>query len=485
MTNLSFRDRLLKDALENFSYQLGVAALAHGDFGEAEELFRRALSVKADHVKAILLLNVILREKGGAPLEESATPKARADAEYDLARAHAIQGRTEMAAAACKRALAHDPNHAAALFDYSYWLRNLGAEHHPAAADLLSRLLALPVDELSLSAGSYVSIGYFLNGVNRIRESGRAADIALSLDPNLLTARHLKGLALQCEDALEEALDLFRQSVDGSVVAAAAGALWAQIASVSEELGRIEDAVAACRQGLTQDGGNLFLHVYLAAALQAGGDFTAAAAALRQAAAPKNPVTLNAQAELAAAQERFDDALESSDLALTAAPGAPFFMMRRADFLALAGRLSEAAALHRQALEKVSNGKFLNHFAATLRLAGETAAAEAAYREAVAVSPRMVWPRLGLTGLLQAQGRLEEALAVIEETVGLHPSLAWGRIYRGSVLAAIGRTQDAREDWRAGLAASLPLGRAFAYFGANREPFDKVAEARRGAALNQ
>jgi tetratricopeptide (TPR) repeat protein len=79
------------------------------------------------------------------------------------------------------------------------------------------------------------------------------------------------------------------------------------------------------------------------------------------------------------------------------------------------GRLDEAAAIYERLLAIEEDAVLRNRLGNTLRDAGDVAAAEAAYRNAIADDPTLAPPYLNLAELLWRQGRDDEALAIIDE----------------------------------------------------------------------
>jgi len=85
------------------------------------------------------------------------------------------------------------------------------------------------------------------------------------------------------------------------------------------------------------------------------------------------------------------------------------------------GRLNEALAIYESLLEAEEDPVLRNRLGNTLRDMGDTAGAEAAYRQAIAEDSALAPPYLNLAELLWRQGRTEQGLAIIDRGLAAVP----------------------------------------------------------------
>ena len=134
------------------------------------------------------------------------------------------------------------------------------------------------------------------------------------------------------------------------------------------------------------------------------------------------------------------------------------------------GRLAEAEAVYRQALEEAPDDpEALNHLGLLRYQRGDSRQALTLLRRAVAASPRSATCHLHLGLVLEQGSDLESALAAYREAVRLKPRAPDASFNAGLVLLRLERPAEAEECFRRVLAlepddaeAALNLGRALA-----------------------
>lgn len=92
----------------------------------------------------------------------------------------------------------------------------------------------------------------------------------------------------------------------------------------------------------------------------------------------------------------------------------------------------------RRAQRQPANPQVLNDLGNLLMLDGQTAAAEEAYRAALAAAPADASARFNLALLLQETGRAKKARQQLERLLEDHPDHSWGHYQLGVVLARRG-----------------------------------------------
>src|SRR6185369_9093058 len=173
-------------------------AAAHHGAGrakEAEAFYRKVLARKPQHERALFMLSGLLFEAGrfgeAALLLERLVAIAPHPAYLtNLGEAYRRQGQLEPAAAACRRALAADPELPEAHHNLGLTLMN--AEAPDQARPHLERALALRPDNPQF----HVSLAWMLLRLHRVGSSTAHCRRAIELAPNLAAAHHHLGNAL-------------------------------------------------------------------------------------------------------------------------------------------------------------------------------------------------------------------------------------------------------------------------------------------------
>ncbi|CAK0764380.1 hypothetical protein CCP2SC5_340006 [Azospirillaceae bacterium] len=124
MSESSFKQFLLKEAKDNFNYNLGNAALVLNRFDEACELYERALACCPNHARALINLAKAYRcleqhqkAENAERAAKDLSPFAWADAEHDIAKINAIHGHIDDAITKYKKILENRPNHKETIFE--------------------------------------------------------------------------------------------------------------------------------------------------------------------------------------------------------------------------------------------------------------------------------------------------------------------------------------------------------------------------------
>ena len=219
------------------------------------------------------------------------------------------------------------------------------------------------------------------------------------------------------------------------------------------QMGRVSEAVAACRRALGIDPGNPDAAYLLGIVLLQQGDAAGAAPWM-----------------LAAARAWPNNAEVHANLGHT---------------LRAVGRLDDAAAALEHAIAlRPDYAQALNNLGMVRRAQGELADAEATYRRALAIIPNLVPANFNLGNVLKEMGRHEEAATVFRRVVSLLPSNPDGHCGLGDALFGTRDFTAAKQSYEAALridpahaAALTNLGLLFKHIG---KPDDSIEYLRRG-----
>jgi tetratricopeptide (TPR) repeat protein len=121
----------------------------------------------------------------------------------------------------------------------------------------------------------------------------------------------------------------------------------------------------------------------------------------------------------------------------------------RANDLAMAGEHAQAAALYAQVLQTEDDPLTRVNLAIALARSGDSVAAEAEYRQALAADTEQVSGWFGLGSLLASLGRDDEAVTAYEEALALHPGELDARLNLANALYRLGRMSEAGEHYEA------------------------------------
>ena len=204
-----------------------VAAYQCGRLGEADDLARAILSVKADYFDALHLLAVISTQ----------------------------QRRFDEALASYDRALALQPDHAEALCNRGNALRQL--KRFDEALESYDRALAARPDD----ANALNNRGNMLHELKRFDEALASYDRALALQPDHAKALYCRGDALHERGDLHAALAHYRRALSLKPEFAD---LYNNMGSLLKELGQFQEAQSAYLEVLRLDPNSTAAYVNLA-----------------------------------------------------------------------------------------------------------------------------------------------------------------------------------------------------------------------------
>jgi predicted O-linked N-acetylglucosamine transferase (SPINDLY family) len=191
-------------------------ATAHHRAGrpkEAEAFYRKVLSRKPQHDQALFMLSGLLFESGRFEeaslfLERLVAIDAHPAYLTNLGEAYRRQGELDAAAAACRRALAADPDLPEAHHNLGLTLMNADAPDE--ARPHLERALELRPD----SPQFHVSVAWMLLQLRRVAESAAHCRRAIELAPTLAAAHHHLANALVEEGDRGGAIASYRRAFE-------------------------------------------------------------------------------------------------------------------------------------------------------------------------------------------------------------------------------------------------------------------------------
>ncbi len=141
-------------------------------------------------------------------------------------------------------------------------------------------------------------------------------------------------------------------------------------------------------------------------------------------------------------------------------------LVQRAERLELAGKLSEAEQVYRQALRALpDHPSILHNLGLLLAGRGELAEAELLLRRAVAAAPSQADLHNSLGTVLQRRGGLPDAEACYRKALELQADYADARFNLGALLEELGRPAEALQEYRAALSLQPQFARAMTRIG--------------------
>lgn len=288
-------------------------------FLEAEQLYRKILSIDPRHADSLHLLGLIEQRNRHV---DSAIELMRQAVEVEPARAHyhsnlgtalMAQAKLDEAVESYQRALALDPKLAEARINLGSALQAQGkldeaAAHHEQA-------LAIKPD---LAEGFY-NLGNIRAAQGRFEDAVESYRRALTLRPDYVDAHTNLGAALAALDRTEEAIAHYRRALELNPRDANAHS---NLGSALASQGRTEEAIAHYRQALASNPNHGPTHNNLGNALSDLDRTEEAIAHYRQALAinPGFAEPLNNLANIFRAQGRFDEALDHYNRAIAIRP---------------------------------------------------------------------------------------------------------------------------------------------------------------------
>jgi len=316
---------------------------------------------------------------------------------YLLAFLRYQQGRIGDALQAVEGALSRDPTVAKALLLHGILLHAAGKP-----VEALAQLSAAGARDPG-NPEIWYSRGVLLAEGGRHEEALTSFDKALSIRPTAECWNN-RGAALQSLKRWPEAL----QSFDAALALRPDHAMWTNRARALQEIGRFEEAVAACDRALSL--------------------------------APSSGVAWNERGNALFRSKRFAEALSSYDRALAIKPDhVPAIMQRSITLLSLY-RVEQAIA--------------------GTQAAGRLREAEAGFRQAVRLNPKLVEAHTHLGSVLREQGRLDEAEASYRHAIALQGGEAVAHTGLGNVLTDRGDLHGAIDSYRSALALNHNIAEA-------------------------
>jgi Tfp pilus assembly protein PilF len=187
-------------------------------------------------------------------------------------------------------------------------------------------------------------------------------------------------------------------------------------------------------------------------ALVAIGEPDQARVALRRAAQlkPDDAPILFALANLDRSQGRWTDAETQYRAAMRSSPGAPEPVVNLAGMLRHLGRLDDGRALVAEALARIGHQAILYDCLGQIELdAGDAAAAEGAFRTALASDPTRATAQANLAEAVASLGRHDEAIRILDDVIPRLAEPGQARLNRAYALMASGRWAQAWADYEA------------------------------------
>jgi protein O-GlcNAc transferase len=357
--------------------QLFAAAVGHhqaGRLNEAERLYLQILQADPRHADALHFLGVLAHQIGHNDkavdlIGRAIAQNGRVPAFHNnLGNALKAQGKLQEAAASYAEALAHEPNHAGALFNLGLVLQFQDRLEEAAAS--YRRALSLKPDY----AEAHGNLGNTLQAQGRLEEAAASYGLALRYRPNYAEVHSNLGNVLMAQGKYSEAAASHARALTHKTDYAEAHN---NLGLVLMEQGDVDAAVASYRRALTHKPAYPEAHINLGNALREQGRSAEAAASYQRALVldPNNaearlgvatamiPVFADTVAHSIRATEKFARSLEDLTAWSSTNPGKmgksvgvsqPFYLAYRpADVTALLSRYGDLicaeAAAHWQA----------------------------------------------------------------------------------------------------------------------------------------
>jgi len=258
--------------------QLFAAAVGHhqaGRLNEAERLYLRILQADPRHADALHFLGVLAHQIGHNDkavdlIGRAIAQNSRVPAFHNnLGNALKAQGKLQEAAASYAEALAHEPNHAGALFNLGLVLQLQDRLEEAAAS--YRRALSLKPDY----AEAHGNLGNTLQAQGRMEEAAASYGLALRYRPNYAEVHSNLGNVLMAQGKYSEAAASHARALTHKTDYAEAHN---NLGLVLMEQGDVDAAVASYRRALTHKPAYPEAHINLGNALREQGQSAEAAA---------------------------------------------------------------------------------------------------------------------------------------------------------------------------------------------------------------
>lgn len=272
-------------------------------------------------------------------------------------------------------------------------------------------------------------------------------------------AWHLLGLALLHGDAATESIDAFERAIDQ---APDISAFHINLASAFSAVGRLDDAVAALRRGLSIDDAQPDGHFNLGNTLLAMGRLDEAATSFETAlalapdhVAARNNLgqVLRQQGDLAPAIDQFRRATDSDD------QYAPAWSNLCGALLESGQTAAAIDAGRRATVADPNNAEGHYNLGNAFSAAPIAAEAAACYRRALQIDRRYTDAWVNLGAALQHLGECETAVAALDQALALEPDLPQAQWNKATAFLLSGHLREGWDlyEWRWRAVADLTL----------------------------
>jgi len=229
--------------------------------------------------------------------------------------------------------------------------------------------------------------------------------------------------------------------------------LYYLLGAACQALGKHHEAVDSLRQAVRLKPDHFAAHNHLGVALAQQGRVDEAIASFQEALRLK-PDSAEARANLrkALAEAGRSELLAGPPPPTALQAGSPEGLNNRGAALAQQGKLDEAAACYRRALELRPHYALAhNNLGNVLKEQGKLPEAIAGYRRALQIQPDFAGAYHNLALVLQQQGKLDEAAAHCRRALELKPDYADAHVNLGSICNDQGNLEEAAACWRRAL----------------------------------
>jgi tetratricopeptide (TPR) repeat protein/SAM-dependent methyltransferase len=262
---------------------LFAAALQHhqrGELQQADELYRRLLSLQGDHFDALHYLGVLRHQVGQNDIAVELMGKALAvnerspECHFNIALAFAALSKWDEAVSHNRRAVALRPDYPVAYLNLGNALKAQG-KAEDAAASYRRALASQPANHVL-----HCNLANVLSELNRADDAIAHYRRALALKPDYAEACNNLGTVLMAQGRIDEARELHRRALAINPELAEAAV---NLGNSFKSEGKLDDAIGWYRQALAARPNSADAHNNLGAAHAAREQWGEAAAAYRKA----------------------------------------------------------------------------------------------------------------------------------------------------------------------------------------------------------
>jgi len=448
-------------------YIAGAAASRAGKLEEAEQILRQALSIDPACAHFHHELGRVLKRRGDIKaavdsFREALRLKAEAgDVLVDLGMAHLERGALQEAVNRLRQALRQDPQHLLSHIQLGDALRRLGRIREARVylqqalglwlvATLLRpwralrAALAARADE-PRSAAQFAELAreHLARGNKRL--AARLADRALELSSECAVALSVRGRMLALEGRVDAGLEALRRA---QALAPRNAAMALDLARALRSAGLRRESAAAYEQCLAIDPNHPQALAEAAAMLARDARSERADHLLDRLARarPRDADTYAAIGRCRLLCKDLSGAASALKQALAIDPSHPQALSCRAGLLLEQGRLGDADAASRRAVEAAPESGLAHFQRGLLHMAqAQWSDAAASFREAAALDAQEPINRVQLAMALRNDARASEAEKILRESVARWPGdpACWHEL--GNALHDLGETAEARD----------------------------------------